>query len=272
MISFHSDYYDASETFHGSMTGIMGTRLDMVVTGYGKPFTQSVWHTVVTELERLDRMLNRFDGDSELSRINRKAAKSPVRVSPEMWRILTDCRRYHTLTCGLFDITLDDLSKVVFDEATCAVTFPSDGFSFDLGGYAKGYAMEKIKHILAENGIANAFIDFGNSSIMALGHHPYGDCWLVSIENPYNKGEILGEVRLRDNDLSTSGNTSAYTGHIVHPHTGQCTDAKKLTCVVAGNSVQAEVLSTTMMLATAEQTERIMSHFTIDRVTIYNIQ
>lgn len=272
MISFHSEYYDTSETFHGFLPRIMGTRLDMVVTGCGKALIQPVWHSIVAELERLDHMLNRFDGNSELSRINREAVKHPVRVSEEMWHVLTDCKQYQPLTFGLFDITLNDLSKVVFDEESRAVAFPTEGFYFDLGGYAKGYAMEKIKHILTENGVKNAFIDFGNSSIAALGHHPYGDCWLVSIENPYKKGDILGEVKLRDRDLSTSGNTPAYTGHIVHPHTGEYTDAKKLACVVTRNSVQAEVLSTTMMLATEEQREEITSRLTIDRVTIYHIE
>lgn len=192
MISFYSDYYDASDTFHDFLPQIMGTRLDMVVTGCLKALVQPVWHTVVAELERLECMLNRFDGNSELSHINREAIKNPVRISEEMWHILTNRKHYHTLTYGLFDITLNDFSKVVFEEATNSVTFTSEEFYFDLGGYAKGYAMEKIKHILTENGIRNAFIDFGNSSIAALGHHPYGDCWLVSIKNPYKTRRGIG--------------------------------------------------------------------------------
>jgi Membrane-associated lipoprotein involved in thiamine biosynthesis len=206
-----------------------------------------------------------------LSRINRQAVKRPVPVSPELWHILTDCRYYRTLTSGLFDITLKDFANVQFEEGKHTVFLPSEDFYFDLGGYAKGYAMGKIKQILAENGIVNAFIDFGNSSIAALGHHPYGDCWIVSVGNPYKKGEVLGEFKLRDNDLSTSGNTPAYTGHIVNPHTGQFTDEKKLVCVVTPNSVEAEVLSTTLMLATAEQKEQILSKFKVDSVTIYNL-
>ncbi|HBG42066.1 MAG TPA: FAD:protein FMN transferase [Porphyromonadaceae bacterium] len=272
MISSYSHYYESSETFHGSLQGIMGTRFDVVMTGCDELKGQSVWDIIVLELKRLDGMLNRFDPKSELSRLNQQAVGNPVSVSPEMWTVLTGCKRYHALTLGLFDITLKDFSLVSFDEISHSILLPSEKFAFDLGGYAKGYAMEKMKTILRENAIENAFIDFGNSSIVGLGHHPYGDCWKVSIENPFRKEEILGEVSLINQDISTSGNTPLYSNHIIHPFTGEYSDAKKLVSVVANNSIQAEVLTTTLMIATNEQKEAITPAFDIEKITSYDIQ
>ena len=115
--------------------------------------------------------------------------------------------------------------------------------TLDFGGFAKGYALKKIQEILLRGNIENAFVDFGNSSIMGIGHHPYGDCWKVSLQNPYTQ-QTLDEFCLTDNTLSTSGNTEQYTGHIINPLTGIYNEQKKVTSILSDNPLDAEILST----------------------------
>ncbi len=271
MQSAFSDYYDSSSMFHGFLWDIMGTRFDIVIIGKGKSETGKVWEKTVHELRRLDRMLNRFDEESKVAQINLTAREHPVEVSEEMWAILMNCRYYHLATLGLFDITLKDFSKIVFNENCRSVYFSHKDMHLDFGGYAKGYALDKIKNILLEADITQCFVDFGGSSILALGHHPYGDTWKVSINNPFAEGEAVDEIALRNESVSTSGNTPSYTRHIIDPFSGEYNEERKLVCAVSRNPIEAEVLTTTLMIAPDDKKKTIIDRFNTNNVTEYNL-
>lgn len=266
------DYYEASQMFHGSMTDIMGTRFDIVLVGKSRQCADTIWLELINELKKLEHLFNRFDKSSEVSRINNDAKNGFVSVNPEMWAVLQDCKRYYDLTLGLFDITKKDFSKVCLRESDNAVSFLSDDISLDFGGYAKGYALRKIQYILHENNVKQCFVDFGNSSILCIGTHPYGDSWKVSIENPYCKGEIADEISLRDEAMSVSGNTPHYSGHIVHPVSGEQNEMQKAVCVIAKNPLDAEVLTTTVMIASPEEKDKIVKQFNIKSISEYDLQ
>lgn len=253
------------------MANIMGTRFDILIIGESRANSEAVWIRLSAELTRLDRMLDRFDPASEISLINRRAAESAVEISGELWYILQSCKRYHEMTLGLFDVTKRDFSSVRFNEGKKLVSFPKSGTSFDLGGFAKGYALGKLKAILLQEQVKQSFVDFGNSSILGLGAHPYGDSWKVSLENPFCAGEILEEIPLRDEALSVSGNTPRYTAHIVHPFSGKPIEARKSVCVVAENPLDAEVLTTALMVASPDEKKQILKHFNVKKTSEYNL-
>lgn len=249
----------------------MGTRFDIIITDKERNEAQTIWNKIKQELHRLNKLLNRFDPDSEISFINLHAVQQKTTISEEVFEILSDCKFYWEKTFGLFDISLNDFSKIVLDKNDKSVYFSSNNLSIDLGGYGKGYALGKVSEILAKFNVHQAFVDFGNSSIHALGHHPYGDSWKVSIENPYKKGEILGEFDLKDAFLSTSGNTQAYSNHIVHPKTGIYNNERKIVSVITNDPIEGEVLSTALMIASENERSEILKHFQAE-VKIYNTQ
>ena len=150
------------------------------------------------------------------------------------------------------------------------ISFSNFSVTLDFGGFAKGYALKKIQEILLRGNIENAFVDFGNSSIMGIGHHPYGDCWKVSLQNPYTQ-QTLDEFCLTDNTLSTSGNTEQYTGHIINPLTGIYNEQKKVTSILSDNPLDAEILSTVWMIADDQQREQINENFKHIKGTIYTL-
>lgn len=271
MRSSSAQYYGDSQMFHGSLTEIMGTRFDLVLIGKSRDMSGIIWKRMTTELERLDSMLNRFISSSEISVINQTASVRPVKVSEEMWEILCDCRAYHQKTFGLFDITLKDFSKLEFHAEERSVFIRQPDLSLDLGGFAKGYAMKRLIAILKDDEVENCFIDFGNSAIYALGHHPYGDAWKVSIENPFLKGEILGEFTLTNTALSTSGNTPVYTGHIVNPLSGKKIEDRTMLCVESEDPLDAEVLTTALIAADNHQAEKIVSQFNLKQTKKFNL-
>ncbi len=271
MSNDYCNYYNLTSTFHGSMLNIMWTRFDIVIIGTDKGIVENVWSEIVCELKRLDKMLNCHDPESELAIINLEAIENPTKLGDEMWDILIDCKRFYELTKGLFDVTMNDLSKIVFDENNHSIFFSQRDLSINLGGYAKGYAVEKVNKILKRENIQNAFIDFGNSSVLGVGRHPYGDSWMVSVEDPYRDGEVLGDFKLKDRALSTSGNLPNHTGHIYNTLSRLYNEERKIACVIADNSLTAEVLSTTMIIASSDQRDEIMSNFCIEKLLIYNV-
>jgi thiamine biosynthesis lipoprotein len=268
MYTHTCQYHDSSQLFHGAMTEIMGTRFDIVLPTKEKRMAEQTWEKIVLLLNRLDEMLNRFDPQSELSKINAEAHQNPILLTTEMLHILQLCAEYHCKTYGYFDVSLRDFSKVHIDEKAQTVCF-SEKISLDLGGFAKGYAMKHLSQIVLNNGFENAFIDFGRSSITAFGHHPYGDCWKVSIGNPFDDDKVPGEFELRNASLSTSGNTPTYSGHIIDPFSGTYLDERKMVCVVAPNALDAEVLTTTLMIAPDAEKEKIVQNFEIEMKTEY---
>ena len=83
----------------------------------------------------------------------------------------------------------------------------------------------------------------------------------------YKVVSSLGHIR----DLSTSGNTTSHQKHIINPITKEFNEHKKVVCVKSKNSIDAEVLTTTLMLATTVQIERIKSNFKIEETIIFNL-
>ena len=114
--------------------------------------------------------------------------------------------------------------------------------------------------MLRSKEVTCAFVDFGSSSILGIGRHPYGDSWKVGVVDPYTRMQVR-EISLNDSSMSTSGNAPSYSGHIRDPRTGEVCQGRKLVTVLSDNPLDAEVLSTVLMIATDEEREIIMTNF-----------
>ena len=114
--------------------------------------------------------------------------------------------------------------------------------------------------ILRDGGVDCAFVDFGSSSILGIGRHPYGESWRVGLVNPYTRMSIK-EISLYDMAMSTSGNTPVYSGHIRNPFTDKVYEGRKLVNVVAEDPLDAEVLSTVLMIAGDKEKEALSKEF-----------
>lgn len=251
-------YYDNEAMFYGGVPYIMGTRFEFVTTGLKRYLAEKLFRDVCSCLDRLDKMLNRFDAASEVSALNTGRAYTGLEISSSLWNVLVSCEDYYRKTRGMFDVTINGFSRVSLSGGRVSVS--EDDVAFDFGGFAKGYALENIKGILLRGGVENAFVDFGGSSILAIGRHPYGDCWKVSLAEPFSR-KPLYEFKLRDEALSVSGNSVGYIGHIINPLSGE-KNCKRMVCaVVSGNPVEAEVLSTTVMASDGRLDEDIMQNF-----------
>jgi thiamine biosynthesis lipoprotein len=223
----------------------MHTRIDLLL--YGKPEEElRRMIAIVSEaLHQLEAVANFFNPSSELAQLNAIAHLKPVSVSPELFGMLSLCRTYHDQTGGCFDIAIrsdnyqsDTFRSVVLDEANRTVYFDRQGLRIDLSGFVKGYALDKIKEILQHHGISNALVNIGNSSIMALGNHPNGEGWKITVAS-------TGKEYLLNNEcLTTSGNETSERKHIICPQTGKYMEGQGMVSVVTAGGAEGEALAT----------------------------
>jgi thiamine biosynthesis lipoprotein len=219
----------------------MGTRLEVLTVGVPKEKMIPLWEKLSAKALGLDAMLNRFDPTSEVSILNHSDNPLELEMSEDLSEMVRLADGYYDNTNGLFDI-VDGEGKL------------------DFGGFAKGYFLKKCEEMLRSKGVSCAFVDFGSSSILGIGKHPYGDSWKVGVVDPYTRLQVR-EISLNDCSMSTSGNAPSYSGHIRNPRTGESCGGRKLVTVLSDNPLDAEVLSTVLMIAGDKEREIIMANF-----------
>ena len=235
------EYIEEDHIFHGYIPRVMGTRLEVLTVGVPKEKMERLWEKISGKALSLDAMLNRFDPASEVSVLNHSDNPLELEMSGDLSEMVHLADEYYDKTDGLFDI-VDGEGKL------------------DFGGFAKGYFLKKCEEMLRAQEVTCAFVDFGSSSILGIGKHPYGDSWKVGVVDPYTKMQ-LREISLNDASMSTSGNAPSYSGHIRDPRTGTPCQGRKLVTVLSDNPLDAEVLSTVLMIAGEEESEQILKNF-----------
>ncbi len=257
LVACHSSLVTASdapvryEASHESM----GTIFTVAVYGRDRTFLAEVVEQVFEEVDRLDEQMSNYKPESELSAINREAAGHPVILEPGLFHLLEICVQRSEQTGGAFDITVGPLMKswgffrgrgrlptsaeisdvlqrvgyrhLKLDAERRTIRFDESGVEIDLGGIAKGYAVDRAVDILRSNGITSALVSSGTSSIYALGSPPGAQGWKITLRDPYDEHRPADVIHLQSYSLSTSGNYERFFEidgksycHIMNPHTG----------------------------------------------------
>ena len=242
MLTKDFTYESESRTAYCCAEKLMGTRFEILLTDIGKRAAELLVDSLLEHISADDSLLNRFDPSSEVSRLNSAiaASKRDLAFSEQMTKWCELAELYRAKTGGIFDVRY--------------------GGGYDFGGLAKGEELEWASETLRDRGIHNALLNFGGSSIVGLGHHPYGDSWTVDVPDPFS-GRTLCTVRLCDSALSVSGNTPGYGGQIVDTQSGERVLSPRVVVVTALNPADAEVLSTALMAAQCGRREKLLAEF-----------
>jgi len=232
------------------------------------------------EAKRLESLLSVYEPASDVSRLNRAAGQGPQRLAPELAEVLRLSRGWSQLTGGSFDVTVGPLVSlwteaaerdapptsselarararvgwqhvVVHDDGR--VELDLAGVSVDLGGVAKGYALQRMRPILERHGIRDALLNFGQSSTWALGRPQDAEAWRLLARGP---GEsFLGVLELEDLAMSVSGSLGQWVeiggrryGHVLDPRTGHALQRRRQALVVARDAALAEALSKALLV------------------------
>ena len=229
------------------------------------------------EVDRIDRLMSHYKADSPLSRVNREAARRPVAVDAELFDFIADAMRYNRESGGAFDITVGPLMKawgffggegrlpsdeelaaarrhvggghVVLNPIEKTIGFDEPGVELDLGGIAKGYAVDRVVGLLRQRQIAAALVSAGGSTIYGLGAPPGHDGWDVTIEDPIDSRKAALTVTLKDRALSVAGSSqkSFESGgvrysHIMDPRTGRPVQGMLSVAVLASSGTAGDAL------------------------------
>lgn len=254
----------------------MHTRVDIILCCQkSENELMLVVNSIYDTLRQLERIANYYDPSSELSQVNQRASTAPVMISQSLYRMISLCTEYHKKTLGCFDVTIhsdnynqDTIHSIHLYPEAQSVFFQQAGTTINLSGFLKGYALDKIREILKVHIIANALINMGNSSVLALGNHPVGTGWKVSFDDQASttKNHKTQSILLNNECLTTSGNDSDDRKHIISPSSGKPLEGVRQVAVVTDDGTTGEILSTSLFVANQKQRELIMSEFLPKRV------
>lgn len=232
--------------------------------------------------ERIERACSLHDPASELSRVNASAAEGPVAVSEDVFETIARALELAAASRGCFSVALGPLSDLwrrCADEdrfpadreledamakcAPCAIAldarlrtiaFDRPGVRIDLGGFAKGLAVDRALEALATCGVGRAMIDAGQSSIGVV-EGPSDGPWRIGVRHPSAPDRLVGILSLRSTALSTSGTAERWAqirgrrlSHLIDPRTGWPVEGAVAATVVCPSAAIAEAASKMLLL------------------------
>lgn len=239
--------------------------------------------------------------DSELVRINARAAAQAVEVSVELFEVITLAQRIAAKTEGSFDVTIRPVAElwgfiwkehrmprpselsnalqtvshrfVELDATRRTVRFTRPGVSMDLGGIAKGYAVDRALARLRDYGVKNAMVRAGGD-LRVMGAPPGRTSWEVLLEDPTKSGRRIS-VPLRDAALSTSGNYENFFevdgrrySHLLNPRTGLPVEGVAACTVIAPTSMESDAWATALFVLGSEESLRRFGEGLAFRMTL----
>lgn len=258
---------------------LLGTLIE--ITAYG-PRAENGVDRAFAAMREIARQADPRRAGSDLARLNEAAGRGPVKVGRHTLAMLRLAKEWWARTGGAFDVTVAPVVAVwgfqpggtphlpppgqiaaalplvgagdlLVDRAAGTAFLRRPGMAADLGGMAKGYAVDQAYAALARAGVKSALINGGASSIRVLGPPPRGRWWRIGIGHPRAGGQQLLAVLLLDpgQAAGTSADNQRFFladgrryAHLIDPRTGQPARRAILFSVVAGDAALADILST----------------------------
>jgi thiamine biosynthesis lipoprotein len=263
---------------------IMGTRIAVELWQDDPAAAETAIDAVIAEMHRIDELMSVYKPESQVSIVNRDAAARPVKVDPELARLVSRALEFSEMSGGAFDITYASVGylydyrehkhptdaqiqaalpainwrHVIVDLPASTIRFTQPGVRIDLGGIAKGYAVDTSIALLQARGITNATVTAGGDSRI-LGDRR-GRPWVVGIRHPDDRERVIARIPLEDAAISTSGDYERFFDeggvryhHIIDPKTGKSPHGIRSVTVIAPTSTFAEGLTKSVFIMGPER-------------------
>jgi thiamine biosynthesis lipoprotein len=263
---------------------IMGTAIRVELWADDRANGEAAISAVMDEMCRIDATMSPFKPDSELSHINRDAARRALPVSPEMFHLIARSIEFSRLSDGAFDITFasvgdlydyrrgirpteEELARgraaigyqnLILDPQARTVRFARAGVRIDLGGFAKGHAVDNGAAILRRYGITSGVVTAGGDTRVVGDRR--GRPWAVGIRDPRRADRIVAVLPLEDAALSTSGDYERFFEvdgvrfhHLIDPKTGRSPTNVHSVTIVAADGLTTEGLSKSVFVLGVER-------------------
>lgn len=264
---------------------LMGTLVQITIVGTN-PHAKAAAQAVIDEIQRVEN-LSSFHKPSALTRINEHAGRGPVRADPEILTLLEESIRLSRQMRGAFDPSLGPVSRlwnfssgeprlpptseiaqamtkvklnrIEIDAATGTVRLPEPGMALDLGGIAKGYALDRARQVMKRFGVNGALVNAGGD-ILTVGEKAPGHPWRVGVQDPRRGNAIVAVASVKDKIIVTSGDYERFFvkngkryHHILDPRTGYPTTGLRSVTIVATDGITADALATAVLVLGADE-------------------
>jgi thiamine biosynthesis lipoprotein len=267
---------------------LLGTIVEIQASGLGESESHAAIDAAFAEIEEVQRRMSFHDPASTLSRLNRLAGVEPLPVDDWTFDVLEFAAEMHRVARGIFDVTvaphLQTQGFLPADERGAAravgfaavqllpdrcVRFHHPDLRLDLGGIAKGYAVDRAVAALQRAGIQRGLVNAGGD-LRAFGDEAFA----ISIRHPDNPLAALATIPLHESSLATSAHyfadrlvPGATLGPIVHPPSGEPTAIIRSATVRACTAMAADALTKVVMLA-GEDALPVLAHFEADAIFV----
>lgn len=281
---------------------IMGTRVAVNLWAGDRAAGEAAIDKVMAEMRRVDELMSTYKPTSQVSLINAQAAEKPVVVDADLFGLLQTALEYSRITEGAFDITYASVGymydfrrhikptekqiaaalpavnyrHVLLDPKAHSVRFSQPGVRIDLGGIAKGWAVDRGIAILKAAGIQRAMVTAGGDSRI-IGDR-FGYPWMVGIKDPRDRSKNIIHLPLVDSALSTSGDYERYFEadgvryhHIISPTTGHSANANgvRSVTIIGPTATQTDGLSKTIFVLGIDEGMKIIDRLEdIDAIVV----
>jgi thiamine biosynthesis lipoprotein ApbE len=277
---------------------MMGTWAEITVYSQDDKTANIVIESALDAMTEVDSLMSVYKQNSEISEINRQAGKDAVSVSLQTFFVVKSAIHYSEISDGAFDITILPLVRSwgffrkqgrvppqeEIDQNRVLVNYKlveldsehnpltpfikgeynrikllKDGMMLDLGGIAKGYAVDQAIEKLKAAKIENVLVNL-SGNMYAIGHPKDKDAWRIGIRHPRQKESLLGFLKLQEEAIATSGDYEKFFihdgkkySHIINPHTGYPVSGIASVTIIAKTAMEADALSTTIFVLGPEQ-------------------
>lgn len=278
----------------GPYRQVMGTFARVVAVGMDSEMTKACIETAFEKLQRVDNLMSDYKPDSQISKVNRDAFRQPVPVSEPVFEVLRRSVEFSKKSAGAFDVTVGPLvdlwrlagereaepsekelaearakvgyEKLILNDEAKTVCFKVDGMRLDLGGIAKGYAIDMAIEAMQHKGAIGGMVDIGGD-IRCFGAPPEEkEKWAIGLQDPAGQeesvvgGPLVLVLELINEAVATSGGyrrfvligETAYS-HIVDPGTSSSAVGLSSVTIIARSAMDADALATAVTVMGPEK-------------------
>ncbi|MCO6413144.1 MAG: FAD:protein FMN transferase [Thiogranum sp.] len=270
---------DAIAEWYKHQADIMGTRISVELFHHDAAVARQGIEVVIEEMHRIDAGMSPYIASSELSHLNSEASRRPIKVSAELFSLIRRSIEFSELTHGAFDITfasagylydyrqakrptarqlqesidLINYHNLVLDPASGTIRYSREGIRIDLGGIAKGYAVDNCIELLRKLGIRSALVSAGGDS-RVIGDR-WGRPWTIGVRDPRKENNVVALLPLADVAVSTSGDYERYFEeggiryhHIIDPKSGDSARELQSVTIIGPDATTTDALSTSVFV------------------------
>ena len=246
------------------------------------------------EMRRIEDEISSWKPNSLTTQINEASGIKSIKVSDELFGLISRSKKISALSCGAFDISgtlsryywnfnnkkgeflsdqkihelqeLINYQNISLDESLKTVFLKKQGMKIGFGGIGKGYAANRAMMVMKQMGIKSGLIN-ASGDLICWGSPPQSEAWNIKIPDPRDRNQNLLDIEMKSGSVVTSGSYENYTliddkrySHIINPRTGMPVSHIKNVTVMSPDAEFSDAIATALSVLPIEEGLAMSKH------------